>query len=84
MKNRRCDNTLVLTAGKTSAWKLHDLRITGATMMQALAVPLDIIDRCQNHVLKGNKVRSHYLHHDYAFEKRRAWETLGYSLRKLI
>jgi hypothetical protein len=46
-------------------------------MMQGLGVPLDIIDRCQNHVLAGSKVRRHYLHHDYADEKRGAWRLLG-------
>ena len=46
-------------------------------MMQALAVPLDIIDRCQNHVLKGGKERRHSLHHDYALEKCEAWVQLG-------
>ncbi len=61
MKNRRHDNTLVLSAGKTGAWTPHDLRRTGATLMQRLKVPLDIIDRCQNHVLEGSKVRRSYL-----------------------
>lgn len=84
MKNRRCDNTLVLAAGRTGAWTPHDLRRTGATMMQALGVPLDTIDRCQNHVLKGSKVRRHYLHHDYAPEKREAWRTLGAQLSELL
>lgn len=45
--------------------------------MQALGVPLDTIDRCQNHVLSGSKVPRHYLHHGYAAEKRDAWRALG-------
>jgi hypothetical protein len=45
--------------------------------MQSLGVSLEIIDRCQNHVLPGSKVRRHYLHHDYADEKREAWRLLG-------
>jgi len=84
MKNRRCDDTLVLSGGKTSDWTPHDLRRTGATMMQALGVPLDTIDRCQNHVLSGSKVRRHYLHHDYATEKRDAWHLLGKRLAELL
>lgn len=84
MKNRRCDNTLVLAGGKTGDWTPHDLRRTGATMMQALGVPLDTIDRCQNHVLSGSKVRRHYLHHDYADEKREAWRLLGAKLSELL
>lgn len=80
MQHRRHDNTLVLNDGKNGAWTPHDLRRTGATMMQSLGVSLDMIDRCQNHVLGGNKVRRHYLHHDYADEKRDAWHRLGEKL----
>lgn len=81
---RRSDNTLVLSAGKNGPWTPHDLRRTGATMMQALGVPLDTIDRCQNHVLSGSKVRRHYLHHNYANEKRAAWLKLGDQLTSIL
>ena len=84
MKNRRHDNTLVLGEGKGGAWTPHDLRRTGATMMQALGVSLDIIDRCQNHVLAGSKVRRHYLHHDYAEEKLDAWKLLGERITMIL
>lgn len=84
MKNRRQDNTLVLSGGSQGDWVSHDLRRTGATIMQSLRVPLDIIDRCQNHVLPGSKVRRHYLHHDYAEEKQDAWRRLGEHLRSLL
>lgn len=84
MQNRRHDNTLVLGAGKTGAWTPHDLRRTGATLMQRLKVPLDIVDRCQNHVLAGSKVRRSYLHHDYADETRDAWQALGTHLRSIL
>lgn len=83
LKNRRNDNTLVLAGGANGEWTPHDLRRTGATMMQQLGVALDIIDRCQNHVLAGSKVRRHYMHHDYADEKRAAWATLGARLEIL-
>jgi hypothetical protein len=53
-------------------------------MMQALAVSLDVIDRCQNHVLAGSRVRRHYLHHDYAEEKKRAWSLLGDRLGAVL
>lgn len=84
MKNRRHDDTLVLAGGKTGAWTPHDLRRTGATLMQRLGVSLEMIDRCQNHVLPGSKVRRHYLHHDYADEKRAAWALLGQHLTSLL
>jgi integrase len=83
LKNRRSDNTLVLGGGKNGEWTPHDLRRTGATMMQALKVPLDTIDRCQNHVLQGSKVRRHYFHHEYAEEKRAAWAALGERLSSI-
>jgi len=80
LKNRTNDNTLVLSKGKAGEWTPHDLRRTGATMMQRAGVNLDVIDRCQNHVLAGSKVRRAYLQHDYADEKRAAWAVLGQEI----
>jgi integrase len=57
-------------------WTPHDLRRTGATMMQKLKVGRDVINLCQNHVI-GSKVDKHYLHHDFAEEKMEAWSRLG-------
>ncbi|WP_447892921.1 tyrosine-type recombinase/integrase [Pseudomonas marginalis] len=83
--SRRChDDTLVLADGQNGDWTPHDLRRTGATMMQALGVSLDVIDRCQNHVLAGSRVRRHYLHHDYANEKKNAWNLLGDRLSAVL
>jgi integrase len=84
LRKRRHDNTLVLAGGGSGEWTPHDLRRTGATMMQALGVLPDVIDRCQNHILKGSKVRRHYLHHDYAAEKRDAWNRLGAQLDSIL
>jgi integrase len=84
MANRCHENTLVLSGGARGAWTPHDLRRTGATLMQALGVSLEVIDRCQNHVLAGSKVRRHYLHHDYADEKRQAWDLLGEHLSFIL
>ena len=60
------------------------MRRTAATTMQALRVSPDVIDRCQNHLLPGSKVRRHYLHHDYAEEKREAWRLLGERLEAIL
>nr|BFD40989.1 site-specific integrase [Pseudomonas sp. FFPRI_1] len=84
LSRRRHDNTLVLADGQNGDWTPHDLRRTGATMMQALGVSLDVIDRCQNHVLAGSRVRRHYLHHDYAEEKKYAWNLLGDRLNEVL
>ncbi|MFO6224716.1 integrase, partial [Pseudomonas aeruginosa] len=77
LTGRHNDDSLVLSKGTKGEWTPHDLRRTGATMMQELGVTLEIIDRCQNHLLGGSKVRRHYLHHDYAKEKTQAWTPLA-------
>lgn len=84
LKNRKNDDSLVLINGDKGDWTPHDLRRTGSTMMQALKIWPDIIDRCQNHVLQGSKVRRSYLHHDYRTEKREAWDALGKELERIF
>ncbi|TAN29986.1 MAG: site-specific integrase [Castellaniella sp.] len=81
---RRHDNTLVLADGAKGEWTPHDLRRTGATMMQSLRIPLEIIDHCQNHVIKGAKTRRHYFHWSYKEEKREAWTALGNRLDAIL
>jgi hypothetical protein len=53
-------------------------------MMQVLGVSLDVIDRYQNHLLAGSRVRRHYLHHNYAEEKKRAWNLLDDRLSAVL
>lgn len=84
LTGRHHDDSLLLSKGSKGEWTPHDLRRTGATMMQELGVTLEIIDRCQNHLLGGSKVRRHYLHHDYAKEKTEAWRQLGDRLAKIL
>lgn len=84
LSNRRNDNSLVLSNGVNGEWTPHDLRRTGATMMQALGVMPDVIDRCQNHVLAGSRVRRHYLMHDYADETKQAWAKLGTAIEAAL
>ena len=74
------NNSLVLG---DQEWTPHDLRRTGATQMQKLKVNRDVINLCQNHVI-GSKVDKHYLHHDYAEEKRDAWEKLGVWIESVL
>ena len=75
---------MVLSGGKNGEWTPHDLRRTASTMMQALGVSLDVIDRCQNHVIPGSKIRRHYMHHDYAREKSEAWQKLGSQIDLIL
>jgi hypothetical protein len=53
-------------------------------MMQALGVSPDVIDRCQNPVMSGSRVRRHYMKHEYADEKRAAWELLGTEIENIL
>lgn len=82
LRSRCNDNSLVLSGGNNGPWTPHDMRRTGATMMQGLGIVPDTIDKCQNHVLPGSKVRRHYLHYDFAQQKLDAWEALGKQLQK--
>src|SRR5699024_4742811 len=82
-KGRVADNSLVLADGGNGNWTPHDMRTTGATMMQELHITPDVIDRCQNHVI-GSKVRRHYQHYDYQEEKAEAWHRLGERLDVIL
>lgn len=83
LKGRAFDNSLVLAGGTNGEWTPHDLRRTGASMMQGLGVSLDVIDRCQNHLLAG-RVRRVYLRYDYEVEKTEAWRKLGNRLEAIL
>lgn len=74
------NNSLVLG---DEDWTPHDLRKTGATMMQQLKVSRDIINLCQNHAI-GSKVDRVYLLYDFADEKREAWNKLGDKLDETL
>ncbi len=84
LKRRINSNSLVLSEGANGEWTPHDLRRTGATMMQSLGVPLEVIDRCQNHIIAGAKVRRHYMHYEYAAEKAEAWKKLGERIDAIL
>jgi integrase len=74
------NNSLVLG---DQEWTPHDLRRTGATLMQKLKVSREVINLCQNHVI-GSKVDRVYLLDDYADEKRDAWNKLGDRLEDIL
>ncbi|MFJ3465319.1 tyrosine-type recombinase/integrase [Achromobacter spanius] len=86
LKGRRNDNTLVLAEGANGNWTPHDLRRTGATIMQRLGASENVIDRCQGHVVHTgkNKIRRHYQLYEFADEKRQAWQDLGQYLDQLL
>jgi integrase len=83
LAGRREDNSLVLADGENGEWTLHDLRRTGATMLQQLGTPAHVIDLCQNHVI-GTQVQRAYQQHNYAEEVKDAWIRLGSRLDALM
>jgi integrase len=77
MKNRTpLVDALKLPGGK---WTPHDLRRTGATLMGALGVQSEVIERCLNHK-EQNTLKRIYQRHDYRAEMRHAWRLLGERL----
>lgn len=81
MKNRaKTADSLLLTNGD---WVPHDLRRTGATLMQAIKIAPAIIERVLNHVEPSKLVRT-YQTYDYADEKREAWNRLGEKLQEIV
>jgi integrase len=61
---------------------LHDLRRTARTLMSRAGVPADHAERCLGHVIGG--VRGIYDHHDYAEEKREAFEKLASEIKRIV
>lgn len=74
------NNSLVVS---DEEWTPHDLRRTGATLMQKLKISREVVNLCQNHVI-GSKVDRVYLLDDYADEKREAWNKLGDRLEAIL
>lgn len=78
----RSKNTksLILSRG---VWKPHDLRRTGATLMNSLGVIPEVAERCLNHT-EENKIKRIYQRYGYEKEMKDAWEVLGGKLNQLI
>ncbi|MEA3643470.1 MAG: tyrosine-type recombinase/integrase [Lamprobacter sp.] len=81
LSNRtKATGALLLSGG---AWTPHDLRRTGATMMDELGVIGEVIERCLNHV-EQNKLKRIYQRHELKAEQRDAWRRLGSRLALLV
>ena len=67
-------------------WRLHDIRRTGTTQMQALGFPIEVTERVINHHEGGEAsgIRAVYNLYEYLPEKTRALESWGAWLEKLI
>jgi integrase len=64
-------------------WTPHDLRTTGATMMQQLDISREIINLCQHHAI-GSQIDRHYLLHDFKDKQKDAWYKLGIKLNDIF
>ena len=80
LPKRRHDNSLVVG---TEKWTMHDLRRTGATIMQGLGISTDIIDLCQNHEIR-TKIGRVYQQYEYSDQKKDAWNKLGDHLESIL
>src|SRR5262249_11945993 len=65
-----------------TGWTLHDLRRTARSLMSRAGVPSDHAERCLGHVMGG--IRGTYDRHEYADEKRRAFEALASLLGRIL
>jgi integrase len=74
---REFDKTTGLTG-----WRLHDLRRTARSLLSRAGVSPDTAERCLGHVIGG--IRGTYDKHDYAAEKRQAFEALAALLKRII
>lgn len=72
-------SSLVLGSEK---WTPHDLRRTGATLLQTVGVDQHVIERMMNHA-EQNRMQRIYQQHDYADEQRDGWANLGALLDQL-
>lgn len=70
---------------KLDDWRLHDLRRTGATNLQALGIPIEVTEAVLNHI-SGTRagIAGIYNRYKYEPEKRAALEAWGQRLGDLF
>lgn len=66
-------------------WRLHDIRRSGTTQMQALGVPIEVTEKVINHKSGETAgIRGVYNLHAYTNEKRQALDAWGAYLHRLV
>jgi integrase len=70
---------------KIEEWRLHDLRRTGATNLQALGIPIEVTEAVLNHI-SGTRagIAGIYNRYKYEPEKRAALEAWDARLQELL
>ncbi|WP_246610975.1 tyrosine-type recombinase/integrase [Aquisediminimonas profunda] len=91
---RRLDNEMLALTIKEAEgddpypiepWRIHDLRRTGATFMQALGIRFEVIEALTNHmIMQRSKVSAVYQRHDWAVEKRDAMRIWSAEIRRIV
>lgn len=79
-KRSKKPDSLVLSDER---WTPHDLRRTGATVLQSLGVEQHVIEKMTNHA-DPNRMQRIYQRHDYANEQKAGWAKLGQLLDSLM
>jgi len=70
---------------KIQPWVIHDIRRTGATQMQALGIPIEVTEKCLNHISgETSGIRGVYNRYEYHEEKVAAFAAWGDFLERLI
>ncbi|MBB4316095.1 integrase [Roseospira marina] len=64
-----------ITGDDIQPWRVHDIRRTVASGMARLGINIATVEKCLNHISGSFAgVVGVYQHHDFATEKRMAWE----------
>lgn len=77
----RLDAFIAASGGAIDAWRLHDLRRSGATHMVRLGVREEVVGRVLNHAVKGLTARVYALH-TYGPEKRHALDAWAEEIKR--
>ena len=85
MKERQRTGTGGVTVVSIAEWRLHDIRRTGATNLQALGIPIEVTEAVLNHI-SGTRagVAGIYNRYKYEPEKRAALDAWDQRLQKLV
>ena len=85
MKERQRTGTGGVTVVSIAEWRLHDIRRTGATNLQALGIPIEVTEAVLNHI-SGTRagVAGIYNRYKYEPEKRAALEAWDQRLQELV
>ena len=85
MEERQRTGTGGVTVVSIAEWRLHDIRRTGATNLQALGIPIEVTEAVLNHI-SGTRagVAGIYNRYKYEPEKRAALDAWDQRLQELV